>query len=288
PVEDGTAVAFTTDHGILSSATAMTTSGAASVTLTSELSTETIVATVTAAANDASDVAAVFFIPEGGAGVVECSSVCLSGCGTCDKPVGGIGCVTIDAGANTTHTISTARYDDNPGDTPTFQALGDYYDVHLNNVTDVNSLTIDFCPTEPDTVIYYWDGADWSPATDQSYADGCVVVTVTKETFPSLLDLTGLPFASGIPYPVGAGGGAAAGAPTRYLRVDFLGEISRMRLDDDNRLRDTLTAPSPDGRDSLEIKEGTRVPIVDEEWVYLIEIKEAEECPPLPEDAIVA
>jgi len=75
-----------------------------------------------------------------------------------------------------------------------------YYDVYLDNATGVDSLIIKFCPAEEDTVIYYTVDSEWVACSDQVYVDGCIEVTVTATTTPSLSDLTGTPFASGIPY----------------------------------------------------------------------------------------
>ena len=68
PVPDGTDVVFETNHGILGSSTVtkQTSGGFAAVHLTSEASTETVIATVTAASGNVSDATAVFFIPAGG------------------------------------------------------------------------------------------------------------------------------------------------------------------------------------------------------------------------------
>jgi len=147
------------------------------------------------------------YAPWLGADIEEVKTETITGSGIIDEDdtVTGIGDIDIDATGE--HTVTTSKYEDNPGGTPTFQATGDYYDVHLDDDTDVNSLTIEFCPAEPDTVIYYWNGTNWEPASNQSYSDGCIVVTITDSTFPSLSDLTGLPFGSGTPYPPIAVGG---------------------------------------------------------------------------------
>lgn len=193
PVSDGTAVVSDTDHGTLGLSTVPTSGGVASANLTSESSTETVIATVTAMANGASDATAVFFIPEGGAEVVESQTEIVSGSGNIINTATG-GDVNVDATGD--HNITIAEYEDNPGGTPTFQATGDYYDVHLDDDTNVNSLTIEFCPATTATIIYYWDGANWLAASDQYYdpTKACVVVTITPFTFPSLSDLTGLVF----------------------------------------------------------------------------------------------
>ncbi|NMX21021.1 hypothetical protein C5S30_00990 [ANME-1 cluster archaeon GoMg4] len=114
-----------------------------------------------------------------------------------DTPTGGN--VTINATGN--HTITTAKYAENPGGTPTFKATGDYWDVHLDNATNVTNVTIKFCPAGPSDTIYYWDAASnsWKPCSDQVYADGCITVTITSDTEPSLEDLTGQEFGRGTP-----------------------------------------------------------------------------------------
>jgi len=108
----------------------------------------------------------------------------------------GMGDVTI--GATGVHTITTAKYAENPGGT---LLHGDaYYDVHLDNAAGVTSLTIAFCPATADTVIWYWDGTNWRPCSDQVFTAGspsCVVVTITNTTSPNLADLTGLYFGLG-------------------------------------------------------------------------------------------
>jgi len=150
----------------------------------------------------------VTFEPWIGAELEECKSECICGCGCCSgTPTGGD--VTIDAEGD--HTITAAKYADNPGGTPTFEAEG-YYDVHLDSAEGVNSLLVEFCPAEE---VYFWDvdSESWVLASNQVYdaSTMCVVVTITAETDPSLSDLTGTPFASAqvVPLPTPPVGGEA-------------------------------------------------------------------------------
>ncbi|NMX21537.1 hypothetical protein C5S30_03710 [ANME-1 cluster archaeon GoMg4] len=131
-----------------------------------------------------------------GAEVEETESETIDGDGTMeDTPTGGD--VTIDATGD--HTITTAKYEENPGGKLTFEATGDYWDVHLDNATGVTSITIEFCPADPGDTIYYWNATSnsWKPCSDQAYADGCITVTITDATEPNLEDLTGQEFGSG-------------------------------------------------------------------------------------------
>jgi len=142
------------------------------------------------------------YCPWTGAGVEEAQSETVTGTATITETTTG-GDVTINATAGTTHTVTTARYESNPGGGHTFVATG-YYDVHLDNIDNVTSVTIEFCPADASTVIYYWNGANWLACGNQHYdaGKGCVVVTIPGP--PGLDYLTGGPFASGYtPKPVG-------------------------------------------------------------------------------------
>jgi len=135
-----------------------------------------------------------------GAELEEVEFETINGSGTMQNtPTGGD--ITIDATGN--HTITAAKYVSNPGGPCPFTNEGSYYDVHLDDATNVTSLTIQFCPAHENEVICYWNGSAWVACSHQVYSDGCIVVTITKETQPSLSDLTGLPFGKGFPVPVG-------------------------------------------------------------------------------------
>ena len=86
-----------------------------------------------------------------------------------------------------------------------FTNEGSYYDVHLDSAVNVTSLTVQFCPALEGEVISYWNGVNWVEASDQVYSDGCIAVTITDETTPSLADLIGAPFGQGFVFmpPVG-------------------------------------------------------------------------------------
>ena len=98
----------------------------------------------------------------------ETKTETVSGSGTMgDTSTGGD--ITIDATGD--HTISTSMYVSNPGGDHTFRSTG-YYDVHLDDKTGVASLTVEFCPATEDTVIYYWNGADWVACSNQVFNPG--------------------------------------------------------------------------------------------------------------------
>jgi hypothetical protein len=148
------------------------------------------------------------------------------------------GTITITAQGG--HTICTLKYADNPAGTPTFDSLGNFWDVYLDRDRGVNGMQALFgpvgmgipgpppspTPTPPPTTtgpmaafssvnpaavpaaagassgtspgIYYWDGDEWHPCSNQKVVDGFVEVTINNTTRPSLSDLTGQIFADGI------------------------------------------------------------------------------------------
>lgn len=135
-----------------------------------------------------------------GAELEEVESEAISGSGTVQDTATG-GDITIAATGN--HTITVAKYGSNPGGSAPFSSEGSYYDIHLDDATNVTSLTVQFCPAHENESICYWDGSSWVVCSDQVYSDGCIVVTITDDTQPSLSDLTGLPFGKGFIIPVG-------------------------------------------------------------------------------------
>ena len=117
PVPDGTEVIFTTDHGSFASllVTKSTVNGVATATLTSELSNEIVVATITARVCAVQDAVAVFFVPAGGPGVGDSKTVTITGSGSTNNTVEGITEVHVQSCIHfSTHYVTTAQYTGNP------------------------------------------------------------------------------------------------------------------------------------------------------------------------------
>jgi len=83
--------------------------------------------------------------------------------------------------------------------------------------------------------------------------------------------------------PTGGGGGCPS---TKYLTVDWEGEITDERLYSNDKLAADLLGPSPDGSHSLLLERGTHAPVVGGTTYYLIVIRELEEIPPPPENTV--
>lgn len=199
PIADGTDVVFITSKGTVGSTTITkhTSGGIATATLTSEDSTHVIVADVSATVNGILKTIAVFFTPLSAPPITENQTETVTGSETITDTSTG-GSITIEGTGP--HTITTVQYGGNPGGTtPSFKGDASYYDVHVDNTLNLNSITIQFSPATESTVIYYSSGTDWLAASDQAYAGGIVTVTVGPGTTPSLSDLSGLFFGSGEP-----------------------------------------------------------------------------------------
>jgi len=144
-----------------------------------------------------------WLMEEDGTDTTATNTTAINGNSTINSTATVGGNVTIAATGK--HNITTAKYAENPGGAPNFQSSGNYYDVHLDNATGVTSLTVQFCPASAGALIYYWDesSSNWRRASNQSYSDGCIVVTITSSTEPTLSDLTGKKFGDGNPFPTG-------------------------------------------------------------------------------------
>jgi len=139
--------------------------------------------------------------------------------------VDGIGSIDIDATGD--HTITTTKYNANPGGTALGNATGNYWDVHLDNATGVNSIKVHFCPANARTIISYWDGVAWQQCSNQVFnaATNCVEVTVTGATQPTLGELVGLAFGSGT---AAGGGGPSLPRPEAEAGEDQTVTVGRL------------------------------------------------------------
>ncbi|HBB88300.1 MAG TPA: hypothetical protein DC047_11850 [Blastocatellia bacterium] len=70
-----------------------------------------------------------------------------------------------------------------------------YFDVYVAPGSSFTSLTLEYSNTGG-TALYWWDGAVWAPASNQSYnpTTGTITVTVTTSSSPSIAQLTGTVF----------------------------------------------------------------------------------------------
>ncbi|HVB09289.1 MAG TPA: S-layer homology domain-containing protein, partial [Bacillota bacterium] len=95
---------------------------------------------------------------------------------------------------------------------PTFTAAGAYFDVAAAPGSTFTAVTIQQCGVASAAdEVYWWNGSSWAAASDQSFAGGCITVTVNASTSPSLSDLTGTPFAVGTtPTAPASGSGTAS------------------------------------------------------------------------------
>jgi hypothetical protein len=208
--DDGTVVLFSTDHGSVGSVTP-TSGGVATAVLTSQASSdEMIVAKVTATALGVHESRPVYFIPDGKPAITACLGRNVYGSVPVDLWFGSatvdlwLGSAIFDAVGE--HFFAAGLYSENPGSTPTFHASDIYFDIYLDHVAGINSLTLTSCdpgflPAGDALTIFFWDGSTWKPASNQTWAKGCMTVVITKATSPSLSDLSGLPFTFGFASP---------------------------------------------------------------------------------------
>lgn len=96
--------------------------------------------------------------------------------------------------------VGTAFYDANPAGAPTFNSTGAYAAV-LASGADLHSLTVYDCRLNGGTKVFWWSGASWASASNQTYdaTRKCVAVTVDMTTSPSINQLTNTVLAAASP-----------------------------------------------------------------------------------------
>jgi len=207
---DRTMVAFITTLGTFGRETLTlqpTVNGKATATLTS--STTRGIAVVTALLEDNKDISRVtkvYFTPEG-IGVREFHEETIFDSGVVDagKVIGG----KISVEATGLRTITAAAYSDNPVRSPASDVVSKFINVHIDRRDDIEMMELEFCAenflTETDRwrsdyILHYWDGSDWTAASDQEFdGTGCTVLAVTERTSPDFSDFSDIVFAAMTP-----------------------------------------------------------------------------------------
>ncbi len=106
-------------------------------------------------------------------------------------------------GAGGSGTLTIAQYSDDPigtNSSPNTSAFSTaegsgYFDVYVSPGSSFTTLTLDYCNTGG-TTLYWWDGTVWGLVSNQTYhpTTGCITITVTTTTSPSIAQLTGTVF----------------------------------------------------------------------------------------------
>ncbi|HEY8600263.1 MAG TPA: S-layer homology domain-containing protein [Thermomicrobiales bacterium] len=158
---------------------------------------------------------AVFFVTRGNTAVTASAS------GTSTDPNGGATASMGGSGPGTpgslsvrargAGTVTVAQFGGNPAGAPNFGVPGGsaFLDARVTPGHQFTAAIVN-CNLGGATTLYWWNGSSWSPASDQSATPaGCVTVTVSAVTSPSLDQLTGTYIAAGM----------SAGPPPRYADV---------------------------------------------------------------------
>ena len=168
------------------------------------------------------------------------AGVVASGSGTTSTPGGSASATagTLAATASDgTGAVLAAQYSGDPESAAAFQAGGSYFDVHLTAGSTFSHLTVADCGLGSGNAVQWWnqraDGGlgAWAavPAAEVQFdvpSAGCVTLTLSASTQPSLAELTGTPFAVGETSTAGGGGGGtqgSTGAPAVVPSVPMTG-----------------------------------------------------------------
>ncbi|MBI4771110.1 MAG: Ig-like domain repeat protein, partial [Chloroflexi bacterium] len=127
------------------------------------------------------------------------ATVTASNTASGEDPSATTGATRVTASATGNGTLSVAEYATNPAGTPTFNSSSAYIDVHVAPGNSFTTVSIVDCNLNGGTLVFWWNGTTWALASNQSYdsGTGCVTITVSASTSPSLTDLTGTVFGAG-------------------------------------------------------------------------------------------
>lgn len=118
-------------------------------------------------------------------------------------------------GSGGSGTLTIAQYSDDPigtNSSPNTSAFSTaegsgYFDVYVSPGSSFTTLTLDYCNTGG-TTLYWWNGSVWGLVSNQTFnpTTGCITITVSTTSSPSIAQLTGTVF--------GVGSGPAIGSIT--------------------------------------------------------------------------
>jgi hypothetical protein len=159
-------------------------------------STYTVTVTVTNAASAAGSAQFPVFVTSTGAGVSDVSSgSSSSSSGTASASLGS-GATTLSGDASGSGTLTVAQYSANPTSTPPPSAVNAYYDVYVSPGSSFTTTQVVDCNLAGGNVVYWWNGTAWAQVSPQSFdpSTGCVTLTLTSSSSPSVTQLSGTYF----------------------------------------------------------------------------------------------
>ncbi|MCK4388143.1 MAG: hypothetical protein KAW00_05160, partial [Dehalococcoidia bacterium] len=310
PVADGTIVRFTTNKGSFVGADSTTdkerVGGIATAELKSILSAETIIATVTAEANGSKGSTSVFFVA-GDAEIVD-SKTEITPPGKYTVDAKSEADTEVTKSGDGTPIVTVAKYESNPGGTIPggFAATGEYIDVHLDSSEGVDQIEIKNYYTaaqvagidESSLRMRWWDGESWVQCSDSGVNtenvngySGYVWAIITAGTTPNLTDLSGAVLGCmGTPVPTEDEEEKEEDEEereviTRYLDIDILGKVTKVKVSSSGRLLKPLSITDPSGKVTLELDRGTRILCPGGRVPQRLEIRTIQISP--PQDTVV-
>jgi uncharacterized protein YjbI with pentapeptide repeats len=146
----------------------------------------------------------VFYVTPPGINLVDFNQkTSTSTNGTATATVGGTGPGTtgsLTATGSGQGTVAIAQYSADPESISPPTAVAAYFDVYAAPGGSFSQVTITDCNLNGGSVIYWWTGSTWQQASNQTGPNnGCITVTLTASSSPTMLQLAGTPFGLGAP-----------------------------------------------------------------------------------------
>jgi hypothetical protein len=136
-----------------------------------------------------------FFITETAAAVQSSdTATSTSSSGTASASTGGVDVTATGAG-----TVTVAQYSADPVSVSPPAGTSNFFDVNIaaGSFTSVQVIDCALDPANTSHLIYWYDGTQWLPVSNQTYVAPCVTMVFTNVSAPAIADLVGTPLAEG-------------------------------------------------------------------------------------------
>jgi sugar lactone lactonase YvrE len=139
-----------------------------------------------------------FFVTQSNATVTSSdTATSTEPAGTATASTGGSGAGTpgsITASGAGVGAITVSQYDSNPTGTSTFTSTAGYFDVYVSQGSNFSAITIVACNMSGNARVRWWSGSAWVQVNPQSNDNGCVTMSLSDTSSPTITQLTGTIF----------------------------------------------------------------------------------------------
>jgi len=130
---------------------------------------------------------------------------------------------TLQTTATGSGTVATVAYAGNPVSTSnSFTSLASYFDLSTGLGSSFSNLSSTVCGLPSGASLAWWTGSAWQRVTPQQWRQGCVTMSLSNNSNPTLNQLSGTPFVA-VPAPVVTALSPSSGSATGGDAIELHG-----------------------------------------------------------------